>query len=144
MTDHRQLDFSFKGNLGHPDRSPDHERLEREAIEMGIPYLEPIRTLKCKIDGIEFRIIDAIMSWRVEQNDILYCVRCGSDLHLIGPNLLHPTSLFAQCACGAYAFLNPVDERNCGLLELICPISEDDQRIGEDFHRHLQRLTAAK
>lgn len=122
------------------DRTPEHEQCERQAAAMGIPYVEPIRTLRLTLDGIRYQIFDAIQSWQAPDDDCPGCDRCGYYLQIISPNLLHELPL-ARCECAA-GFLEPLDERDGAFLELKYPVSEQDKNLGERFHRELARLVA--
>jgi hypothetical protein len=123
----------------HPDRTPEHEKCERLAAVAGFAYPERIRTLLVTIGDIRYRIFDAIFSWHVE-DDILCCGRCRQPLSVIGPNMLHALPL-ARCQCRA-SFMEPLDDRDRGLLELAHPVSEEDAKLGDRFHRELSRLAA--
>jgi hypothetical protein len=138
MVSAEQLELFSVGKFGHINRTEEHEQWERESADMGIPYPEPIRTLLFSFDGIRYQIADAILSWRVLTNDCLCCMRCGQLLKIIAPNLLHSVPM-AMCECRA-AFMEPLDPRDRGLLELAHPISEKDRRLGEQFARELRRL----
>jgi hypothetical protein len=133
----QQVEFQFDANLGHPDRTPEHEQNEREAAELGIPYPELTRTLRLTFDGIRYEIFAAIMSWE-PIDDWLFCKRCGHYLQMMPPNLLHSVPL-AMCRC-AGALMEPVDDRDHGLLELAYPLSESERALGERFYAELRRL----
>jgi len=135
-----QLDFGFKGDLGIPGRTPEHEDNEREAAQMGFPYCEITRTLRLTFDGIGYEIFDAILSWRVV-DDCLICQRCGAWLDVIAPNFLHAVPL-ARCQC-AGALMTPVDDRDRALLELAYPVTDSDKRLAERFQNELHRLQTA-
>jgi hypothetical protein len=124
----------------HAGRTPAHEENERTAAAMGFPYPEPTSTLRCMFGGIRYEIFAAILSWRVPEDDCLFCLRCGYDLDVIAPNLLHSVPM-ATCRCSS-AFMTPVDDRDRALLELEYPISAGDAKIGERFHREINRLMA--
>lgn len=124
------------------DRTPEHERWERETAAMGTPYPEPIRSLRVTIDGIRYQIFTAILSWQAPEDDCLLCERCGYYLQLIAPNLLHNLPL-ARCKC-ASSFMEAIDPRDQALLELAHPVSEQDAKLAEDFQREIGRLTAAE
>jgi hypothetical protein len=135
--DSAQLELQLEGRLGHPDRTPEHERNEREAAAAGFQYPELTRTLWLTSGGIRYEIFAAIMSWRVV-DDCLFCSRCGDYLGFIAPNLLHPVPL-VMCDCSA-AFMKPVDERDYGLLELTYPVSDSDHALAQDLYSELTRV----
>jgi hypothetical protein len=122
------------------DRSPAHAENERTAAEHGVPYPELTRTLRCTFGGIRYELLAAIESWRVPEDDCLFCLRCGYDLDVVAPNLLHSVPM-AMCDCSS-SYMTPVDDRDRALLELAYPLSEGDAKLGERFHRELGRLWA--
>jgi hypothetical protein len=122
-------------------RTSEHERWEREAAACGCPFPERIRTLPVSIAGIQYRALTAIMSWRAA-DDELCCERCGQSLTVMGPNLLHAMPM-AICPCSS-SLLEPVDPRDAALIEMAHPISEEDARLAENFHREIARLTETK
>jgi hypothetical protein len=124
------------------DRTAAHAENERTAAAMGFPYPEPTRTLRCTYGGIRYELRAAILSWRVPADDCLFCLRCGYDLDVIAPNLLHSSTPLASCRCSS-CFMTPVDDRDRALLELAYPVSEGDAKLGERFHREINRLFTA-
>lgn len=123
------------------DRTAEHEENERAAAAAGVPYPELTRTLLVTIGAVKYRIFAALVSWRAD-DDMLRCERCGQDLQVIAPNLLHELPL-GRCACAA-GFLEPLDDRDRGLLELAHPVSEQDKKLAERFHREISRLAETK
>lgn len=123
------------------DRTTEHAENERQAELAGVPYCELTRTLRFTLYGIRYQIFAAIISWRAE-DDNLHCGRCGQHLTVLAPNLLHSLPM-AFCACAA-GFLEPLDDRDQALLELAHPISKEDAKLAEKFHRELSRLAATK
>jgi hypothetical protein len=121
------------------DRTPAHAANELSAAAAGFPYPEPTRTLRFNFGGIRYEIFDAILSWSAPDDDILHCDRCGQDLTVLAPNLLHNVPL-ASCRCRG-CYMQPVDDRDHALLALAHPISEQDKALGERFHHEIARLT---
>ena|ERR1700726_337828 len=119
------------------DRTAAHLENERAAAAAGVGYPEPTRTLLVTVGGIKYRIFAALVSWRAD-DDMLRCERCGQDLQMIAPNLLHELPM-ALCACSS-GFMEPLDDRDRGLLSLAHPVSERDAKLAENFHRELGRL----
>jgi hypothetical protein len=87
------------------NRTSEHEEMERQALEMGVPYCLPIRTLFVTIEGVEYRIRDAIASWHAVDGEALCCTRCQQPLKRIQPNFLHEQAI-VYCPCRS-SFLTP-------------------------------------
>jgi hypothetical protein len=74
------------------DRTPEHEENERQAAAFGVPYPELTRTLRCNLNGINYKMFAAIMSWSAPADDWPGCDRCGYYLDIIAPNLSRATA----------------------------------------------------
>jgi hypothetical protein len=87
------------------NRTSEHERWEQEASEMGVPYPLPIRTLFVTIEGVDYRIKDAITSWHAVDGEALCCTRCQQPLQTINPGLMHELAI-VYCPCRS-SYLTP-------------------------------------
>jgi hypothetical protein len=98
------------------------------------------REARLTYGGIQYAIEAAPNCWQLH-DEWSYCADCGEPLIAIAPCCLHSLPLM-RCCCGSAAFLTPLDEEACGLLELQYPVSDRDKAIGERFRRELCRLGA--
>jgi hypothetical protein len=96
------------------------------------------RAVRLTYGGIQYTIEAVPPSWRIH-DEWSYCSDCGEPLTAIAPCCLHRLPLM-RCPCGSAAFLTPVDDRDLALLELAHPVSEEDRKLAERFHRELRRL----
>jgi hypothetical protein len=86
-------------------RTAEHEEMERQAAEMGVPYPLPIRTLSVTIEGVNYRIKDAISSWHAIDGEALCCTRCQQPLQTIDPDFMHELAI-VYCPCRS-SYLTP-------------------------------------
>jgi hypothetical protein len=87
------------------NRTSEHEEWERSAADVGVPYPLPIRTLFVTIEGVDYRIRDAITSWHAIDGEALCCTRCQQPLQTINPNFLHEQAI-VYCPCRS-SYLTP-------------------------------------